>query len=603
MRVADYIVYFLEKIGVRNVFLVSGGGMMHLLDAVSRSEKIKYICNHHEQACAMAAEGYAKKTGQLGVCYATSGPGATNIITGLVGAWQDSSPLLCITGQSKLCQTIRNNDMFGLRQFGTFEVDIISMVDSVTKYHVFLDDPQMIRYHLEKAYALATKGRPGPVLIDIPVDIQGAIVDPDALVGYMDDELSFPELDTEVLVSVLDRLKTAKRPLILAGHGVRVSGQSDLFNQVLENLNIPVVTTQLAKDLIEYTHPLFVGHPGMKGDRAGNFAVQNADVIVVLGCSLHVLTTGYELDKFAPNAYKIQIELDEKVLTREMVNVDEKIQCDIGEFLNKIKNYLQKNSWLYAENEWHNRCIEWKYHFAVQNEPHQDVIGSINYYRFIDSLSRLCPEKATIVTDAGSAFYVVGHAFRAKKGQRVIVSGSLGAMGYALPASTGASVAVPQDLVVCVTGDGSLQTNIHELAVIVHNHLNVKIFVLNNSGYISIQNTQTNFFQGHTAGVGTDTGIFFPDLKKLSDAYNSKYMTTSSLENLSDTIQQTLDYSGPVLCEIFADKKQDVIPTVSSKKMPDGKMVSKPLDDMYPFMDDTIRKQYLTFNDNEQQTI
>lgn len=585
MRVADYIVDFLEKIGVRCVFLVSGGGMMHLLDAVSRSEKIRYICNHHEQACAMAADGYAKKTGQLGVCYATSGPGATNIITGLVGSWQDSTPVLFITGQSKLSQTIRNNHMFGLRQFGTFEVDIVTIIESVTKYSAFLDDPQMIRYHLEKAYKLAIEGRPGPVLIDIPVDIQGATINLNTLVGYEHIQLNLPILHNDVVMKILHRLKTAKRPLILVGHGIRVSGQADFFLEILEKLNIPVISTQLAKDLMAYHHPLFVGHPGMKGDRAGNFAVQNADVILILGSSLHVLTTGYELEKFAPKAYKIQIEIDEKILAREMVGVNEKIQCDISEFLISIQTCLLNEKTLCVKNSWHERCIEWKYHFAVQNEPHEDVVGSINYYRFIVHLSHLSPEKATIVTDAGSAFYVIGHAFLAKKRQRVIVSGSLGTMGYALPAATGISLADPEHIVICITGDGSLQTNIHELAVIQHNQLNVKIFILNNSGYVSIHNTQANFFGGHTAGVGMDTGLAFPNLKKLAEAYHLKYMTTSSLDCLEATISEALSFTGPILCEIHADKRQEIIPTVSSKKMADGKMVSKPLDDMYPFMD------------------
>lgn len=594
MRVADYIANFLQEKKVKKVFLLSGGGMMHLLDAISRNPEVGYICNHHEQASAMAAEAYARRSGELGVCYATSGPGATNIITGLVGAWQDSSPVLFITGQSKLSQTIRHTGLHGLRQFGTFEVDILPIVESITKYAVFLDDPNMIKHYLEKAYILATSGRPGPVLIDMPVDIQGALIETDELVGYTPKPPILTVPTDGIFKKIIERIRLAKRPLLLVGHGVRMANVAELFELVSHQLNIPVVTTQLAKDIIEYIHPLFVGHPGMKGDRAGNFAVQSADLILSIGCSLHVLTTGYELDHFAPNAYKIQIEIDESILEREQVNVNEKLQCDVGTFLLTMQRLAPKEH-LCKASAWHERCQQWKNELRVQNEPHEKSLTEINLYEFIHTINTVTKGTETIIADAGSAFYVVGQALELKKGQRVIISGALGTMGYALPAATGASLADPNHVVICITGDGSLQTNIHELATISHNNLNIKLFVLNNSGYVSIRNTQKNFFNDHVAGVGNKSGVSFPNLKKLTESYGLPHVLIESPDQLSSMISDVLSMHGPVVCEILSSKEQAIIPTVTSQKLASGKMVSKPLHDMYPFMDEKKRMTYLTF--------
>lgn len=596
IRVADYISTFLQEKKIKHVFLLSGGGMMHLLDAVARNPQINYVCNHHEQASAMAAEAYARYSGDLGVCYATSGPGATNILTGLVGAWQDSTPVLFITGQSKLSQTIRHHGLNQLRQFGTFEVDIVSIVQSVTKYAVFLDDPSMIKYHLQKAYTLAMGGRPGPVLIDIPVDIQGALVEPETLLEYKNDLEPLPRISSQVIEGVLHRLMSAKRPLILAGHGIRMSNCMNLFHEVICSLNMPVVTTQLAKDIISYNHPLFVGHPGMKGDRAGNFAVQSADVILSMGCSLHTLTTGYELDKFAPHAYKIQVEIDENILTRSNpLNINKKINCDIKTFLTEVRKCtLNKKQTVSSQKMpiWQERCLLWKEKLAVQHEPHQKS-SEVNYYEFVDAINQLTKGDEVIITDAGSAFYVVGQALHIKKDQRLIVSGALGAMGYALPAATGACLAASNKQVICITGDGSLQTNVHELATIVHHKLNIKLFIINNDGYISIQNTQKAFFNDQFAGVDSASGITFPNLQKLAESYGMKYQLIPSSTELLDIMTQVLSTNDPILCEVLAIKDQAIIPTVTSQKLDDGKMVSRPLEDMFPFMDETVRLRYL----------
>ena len=585
MRVSDYIARHLADYGVRVAYMLSGGGMMHLIDAVGREDRIKYYCNHHEQASAMAAEGYARQTGKLGVCYATSGPGGTNLVTGITGAWLDSSPILFLTGQSKLACTIRGSGIPELRQFGTFEVNIVSIVESITKYSVFLDDPKLVRYHLEKAIYLATHGRPGPVLMDVPLDIQGAKINVDELVGFSPDEKDTSELDGALLDNIRSKIWQAKRPIILAGHGINCAGAGEQFRKFVAALGIPVITTQLAKDLLAYDSPSFVGHPGVKGDRAGNFAVQNADVILSVGCSLHEQTTGYESDGFAPNAYKIQIEIDDAVLKRENVDVAMKVKCSVETFLGKATEGLRIEK-TQAHQSWEERCLHWKGKYAVSREPHLLDEGPVNFYEFADCLSEVTGEHASIVTDAGSAFYVMGQAFKLKKGQRYIVSGALGSMGYALPASIGVCADDVNRTVVCVTGDGSLQVNIHELQVIRHYNLNLKLFVINNDGYASIRKTQQSFFNGNFVGSTKSTGVSLPALDKVAESYGLPYVECQGRASMKEVLAKVLATEGPVICCIQAQPDQKIIPSVSSKVLPNGSMKSMPLHHMYPFLDD-----------------
>jgi acetolactate synthase-1/2/3 large subunit len=601
MRVADFIANFLEEHHVEAAFLLSGGGMMHLIDAIGRSKKIKYICNHHEHACALGAEGYSRKSGRLGVCFATSGPGATNTVTGVVECWQDSVPVMFISGQSKLSQTIRGTGSSGLRQFGTFEVDIIPIVQSVTKYAAFLDDPKKIRYHLEKAAYFAMEGRPGPVFIDIPVDLQGAMVDSAELVGFDPKLESIQSTSTKVkdtdLEVVIDKLRSAQRPLVLAGHGVRTGRAIDLFLDFVRTWNIPVVTTPFAADLMTYSDPLYVGHPGMKGDRAGNFAVQSADLILTLGSSLHVTTTGYELDKFAPEAFKIQIDLDQAILKRQLVGVNLQINSPIHTFLEGLKSFALTKSGQNMKplsiEPWLKRCMLWKSELAVRNEPHKRQGNQINFYDLNEVLSDHCHDDATIVADAGSAFYIVGQAFRTKKNQRILISGALGAMGHAVPVAVGASIADPNHQVVVVIGDGSFQTNIQELATVAYNKCDIKIFVVSNEGYVSIRNTQNNFFSGFLVGTSHESGVLMPSLEKIAASYDIPFIKVAAVEDLKDQVIKALNVKGPVICEILTPNTQEIIPTVSSYKREDGSMVSKPLHDMYPFMDEATFAKYM----------
>jgi acetolactate synthase-1/2/3 large subunit len=590
IRVADYIASRLLEMGAEYVFILNGGMMMHLVDTLGRPGGLRYICNHHEQASAMAADGYARRSGKLGVCYATSGPGATNILTGLVGAWQDSTPLLFLTGQSKSTQTIQGSGIPNLRQFGTFEVDIVPIVQSVTKYAQLVMDPLTIRYHLEKALHIAVTGRPGPVLLDLPLDVQGALIDPDQLVGFVPEALQL-EPEKSCINQVMDLLTKAKRPLILAGYGIRCAQAVEDFQQLIEKLNIPVVTTQLGKDVLYYDHPLFVGHPGPKGDRPGNFAIQTADVILSIGCSLHAQTTGWESDLFAPDAIKIQVELDSAVLAREQVNVDYKIQAGCLEFVNAMQTQQTLfNGWV----NWRASCASWKQRYPVFKEAHEYKAEGINYYHFVEALSKVLDNDTCVIADAGSAFYVMGQALRLKLGQRFISSGSMGAMGFALPTANGAAVVDTIGTVVCVTGDGSLMTNVHELATMRQYHLNVKLFVINNDGYVSMRNTQRDFCAGHYVGADRSSGVFIPTMESLAASYALPFVSCAASDDLEAVIAKVMGMDGPVLCEVIAMRDQNIIPSVVSVKLPDGRMQSSQIHNMSPLLSDDVIAQELS---------
>ena len=579
IRVSDYIMRYLVEGGVDTVFLLSGGGMMHLVDAAGHCEGMKYICNHHEQASAMAADGYARQKGDLGVCLATSGPGGTNLLTGIVGAYQDSSPVLYLTGQSKTTQTIHGSQITGLRQFGTFEVNIVPIVETVTKYSVMVMDPATIKFHLQKAIYLAKSGRPGPALLDIPLDVQGAMIEADDLIGF-DDPANKNFNDRLELNHVVDVIKQAKCPIFLIGQGVRQANATSQLKKLVEKLNIPVVTTQLGKDAFPYSHPLFIGHPGPKGSRAGNFALQTSDLIITIGCSLHSQTTGWESDLFAPNAKIVQVEIDKAVLQREELGVAIKIESDALNFIQQLNacEVLARDF-----SDWRLVCQSWKEKYKVINEPHFRGDGVVNYYDVAEALNKNLLSDSCVVTDAGSAFYVMGQGFNVRDNQRFISSGSLGSMGFALPAAVGVSV-VNSGATVCVTGDGSLMTNIHDLATLKHNHLNIKLVIVNNNGYLSIRNTQNQFFKGNLVGTSESSGVFIPSLKKLAESFEIPYVLCESIDDFDAALSKSLGFDGPILIEVIGIVDQKIIPAVQSIKLADGKMISKPLHDMYPFL-------------------
>ena len=583
MRVADYIAQRVVEAGADCCFMLTGGMAMHLNDAFGRVPGLRYYCNHHEQAAAMAADAYARQTGRLGMALATSGPGATNLLTGIVGAYQDSVPVLFLTGQCKRAETIRSRGIPGLRQCGFLEVDIVPIVESVTKYAAYVESPARARYHLERAIHSATTGRPGPVLLDIPLDVQGAPFPEESAECFVAQESATPRCSLADVKEIFRMLAKAKRPLILAGHGIRVADQVDRFRALVHRLQIPVATSLMAKDVMQYEDPLFVSHPGPRGARCANFAVQSADLILILGCSLHLQTVGYEGDLFAPNAHKIQIEIDPALLERERVGVQTKYRWDIKDympkFLEEAMSYTATTS-----RKWLDACQSWKEEYAILKEPHQ--LGApedaINLYEFVDVLSDVLQGDETILTDAGQSHPVLGQAFRIKGSQRYINPGSLAEMGYALPASFGPAAADPSRSVIAVTGDGSLQTNIQEIQTLVHYGFNVKLFVINNGGYGSIRRTQETFFKGFFVGSTPESGVTMPDSEAICRAYGLAYVRCENRSQLRQVLQQVVAQSGPILCEVMAQYNQKILPGVPSYLLEDGSMRSKALHQMSP---------------------
>lgn len=583
VKVSDLIIEFFEEKNVEHIFLLSGGMMMHLLDSVSKSKQIKYICNHHEQACAMAAEGYARIKNEPAVCYATSGPGATNTITGIAGAWLDSTPVIFLTGQSRSTLTVMNAKIDNLRMLGNFEVNIAEIAKSITKYSVFIDNPNDVLFHLEKAYYLASTGRPGPVLLDLPLDIQGATVDVDTLNHFQLPDAERVDFDFSLLK---EDLKNYKQPLIIAGHGIRVAGEVQMFRDLVQKLNVPVVTTQLANDLLPYNFPQYIGRVGLRGDRAGNFAVQSADLIITVGTSLHITTTGYEIEDFAPNAKKIVIDLDEAVLEKNKSISQMQIKSDVASLLTNLDSMqpLKVESWL-------KKLTKWKESFPIINEPHIRMGEAINTYHLMNMLSDVLSDDDIVVTDAGSLYYITGQAFLCKANQRVIISGALGAMGYALPASIGAALASPEKNVICITGDGSMQLNIQELQTISHYHLNCKIIIINNGGYASIRNSQASFLDGHLAGSSRDTGVSFPNWEKISEAYSIPHIREAKYSKIKETLTNALNRKGPQIIEIVVPENVVMIPAVTSIRLPNGSFKSNRLHEMTPYLSEEQLKE------------
>lgn len=583
IRVADYIAREVSKQGVNKFFMLSGGMMMHLMDAFARIPGMTYVCNHHEQASAMGADGFSRESGKMGVCLATSGPGATNILTGLVGAFQDSVPILFLTGQCKVRETIQGRGIKGLRQCGFLETDIVPIVKSVTKYAAFINKPEDIRMHLEKALYLAQSGRPGPVLLDVPLDVQGALINPRKLKPFKAPKTQNSIKQTD-LKKLAYRIREAKRPLILAGHGIRCAGMVDEFRKLVSKLNIPVATTLMAKDLIAYDHPLFVGHPGPRANRGANFVIQSSDLILSIGCSLHIQTVGYEGELFAPNAFKIQLDIDQPLLQRQHVGVDWQLNWDIKKYVPRLVNASVGEKGCGRLANWVKTAIDWKERYSSRSEVHDFGGGKskTNLYEFLQILGEESNGTESFLVDAGQPHPIFGQAFEIKEGQRYINPGSLAEMGYALPAAIGVAMASPKKNVIAIIGDGSLQTNIHELQTLKHLQCNVKIFVINNDGYASIKNTQNGFFNGFFVGSTPESGVSLPNTEKITKAYGLRYIHCPDRSQLRSKIKSVLECNGPVLCEVMSLPNQKISPVVPSKMLPDGSIKSMALHEMVP---------------------
>ncbi|NLI78220.1 MAG: thiamine pyrophosphate-binding protein [Candidatus Riflebacteria bacterium] len=582
IRVADFIVRFLRDTArVRHVFLVSGGGIMFLTDALAQCPEVKAVCTHHEQSAAMALEAYARTTGGVGAGFFTTGPGATNAITGLVGAWLDSVPCLFVSGQAKRRETVRLAGIPGLRQFGVQEVDILPVVQSLTKYAVMLDDPAEVRYELEKAFHLATTGRPGPVWIDVPLDVQGALVDPRRLRGFP--AVERPALKTRPVAAEMrkfqDLLRQAERPVILAGQGVAIARAGPDLERFADAHGIPVVHSFLGANAIGHRHRCRIGPVGIKGSRAGNLAVQNADLVIAIGTSLHVGTIGYEYGQFAREAVKVVVDIDRTAHRKKTIAIDLYINADAREFLRQANAGAVTKA---RPSGWLRTCRRWlrQYPVCLPDYAQEDRNG-INLYQFIDRLSACIRPDDVVVSDAGSVYYAVAQGLR----QGILLtSGGIATMGYSLPAAIGAAEA-RNGRVVAITGDGSLQMNVQELQTVVHHRLPVKLFVISNQGYLSIRFTQDRFFAGRRLGEGAASGVSLPHLGRLARAYGLDYCAVRRHRDLDRTIRKVLATPGPVVCEVFGSPDQAIVPTVSSVKLEDGSMVSKPLEDMFPFLD------------------
>lgn len=590
MRVADYIMkFFRGQLHADTVFMLSGGGIMHLTDALGRAKGLRYVCCHNEQAVTMAADGYAKIKGGFGAALLTTGPGATNAITGVVGAWQDSSRVFVVSGQSKFSQTIHKSGLKGLRQFGVQEAHILPMVASITKYCAMVEKPEDIRYHLEKAMFLASYGRPGPVWIDVPLDVQGALIEPGRLRSFSPQAEGFGELAAAPaaadIAAACSALAAAARPVIAAGQGVRIAGAADLLLRFAEKHGIPVVTPRLGIDLMPTAHPLYIGRPGIKGDRAANFAVQNSDLLLCVGTRLSINLTGHEYAKFARGAKVLVVDADPVEHAKNTVRIDRFIKSDAAKFLRAMTARFRKGAGAAAWPGWVDKCRGWKKRYPVVLPEYRKPSGPVNTYYFAEVLSKLASSRDAVVIDSGSSSYVMSQAVSIKKGQRYLASGGLGAMGYAVPAAIGASVALGNGRVLCVTGDGSMHMNVQELETVAHYGLPLKMFVFNNGGYASIKTTQRNFFQSLFVGVDDRSGVSLPEWKKVAELYRMKWIRADKPASMPAKIREALACKGPVLCEIVCSADQPIIPTVYSIKRPDGRMVSRPLEDMFPFLD------------------
>jgi len=583
MRVSDYIANRLAKFGVRHVFMVTGGGSMFLNYSLGKHKDIQPVFNHHEQAAAMAAEGYARITNQPSVINVTTGPGGVNSLNGVYGAYTDSIPMLVLSGQVKRETYIRTYDLPDLRQLGDQEVDIIAMVRGITKYAVTVTDPQTVRYHLEKAWHLAQSGRPGPCWLDIPIDVQSSQIDESTLDGYASD--SQPEIDSiqlkESVAETLSRLKTAKRPVILAGTGVRLAGAVNVFNRVVHKLGVPV-TTGWTHDLIASDDPVFVGRPGTIGTRSGNFAVQNSDVLLVLGNRLNIRQTGYAFKSFARAAYKIWVDVDPAELHRPTIQPDMPITSDARLFLEEMENQL--NEWdTLAFKEWLDWCKKRQLRYPAVLPKHREFSGKINPYYFMEALfDNLEPDDA-VITGNATACIVSFQVGKIKLGQRLFSNSGSASMGYDLPAAIGAAVAREGRRVICLAGDGSMQMNIQELQTIAQFNLPVKLFVLNNNGYLSIRTSQKGFF-GDVVGESPESNVSFPNLEKIANAYVLPYKKLDQ-QSFVQPLCEVLDLPGPIICEVMLDPAQGFEPRQSSRQLADGRIVSAPLEDMFPFLE------------------
>jgi acetolactate synthase-1/2/3 large subunit len=585
IRVADYIARTLSAEGVRHVFLVTGGGAMHLNDAFGREKGLEWVAFHHEQACAMAADAYFRLTGRLAAVNVTTGPGGLNTLNGVFGAFTDSLGMIVVSGQVKR-ETMVASTGLPLRQLGDQEVDIVKVAAPLTKYAFTVTDPTTIRYHLERALFLALDGRPGPVWIDVPIDVQAASVEPETLRGFDPSSEATVRAASDVTGAardVLARIASARRPVLLVGGGVRIAGAAETFRHVAERLGLPVTTAFNAHDLLESDHPLLAGRPGTVGDRPGNFAVQNADLLLVLGCRLNVRQVGYNWASFARGAFKVMVDVDPAELAKPTVTPDLAVHADVREFLDALLAEGPGGP-SPGHRRWLSWCRERVARYPVVLPEYRAKPAPINPYVFVDELFARLGEGEVVVTGDGTACVATFQAARLKRGQRLFSNSGSASMGWDLPAAIGACIASGGRRVVALAGDGSLQMNVQELATVAHHRLPVTLFVLSNQGYHSIRQTQRTYFPDNIVGCGAESGLSFPDILRLASAYGLPASRVDTHADLPAALETALSAGGPHVCEVVLDTDQPFAPKPSSRALPDGRMLSAPLEDLAPFL-------------------
>jgi acetolactate synthase-1/2/3 large subunit len=592
MKLSDYVMAFLADQGVGEVFVLPGGGCMHLVDSLGKENRLRYVACLHEQAASIAADGYAQYRGNLGAALVTTGPGSTNAITGIAGSWIESVPTLILSGQVKTPDIKPSPDM---RMLGFQEVDIISMVKPVTKYAVCVRDPSTIRYHLEKAVHVARTGRPGPIWLDIPLDIQAKEIDPASLPAFEP-----PEADPgdersaglrEQVAKALDLLAKAGRPVVIAGYGIKLSGAGALFRQVAERLRLPILTTWKACDLVPDDYPLYYGRPGILAHRGANFIQQNSDLIIAIGARLDFGQIGYASETFARGAVKVVVDIDPLEVEKFRFKVDLPIVSSAATFLEELDR--QSSSFKAPEwPAWHERCQAWKSSYPMVRPELIDPAGPVSAYLLVSVLSDLMTAGDMLVPgSSGACSDICLQTFRVKEGQRVLNSPGIGAMGFGVPQSLGACVSSGGRRTVCVNGDGGFQLNVQELETVHRLKLPIKYFVLNNGGYASIRATQNNYFKGRLVSTGPSSGLTLPHVTRQAEAYGIRSNTIRSNGELRELVAEALDGDGPFICEVMVDPEEQTAPKVKSMLTADGRMVSKPLEDLAPFLD---REEFLS---------
>lgn len=588
IKLSDYVFQFLEKKGIKHAFMLPGGGAMHLDDSIGKSN-IEYICFLHEQGAAIAAEAYAQHTNTPGLVLVTSGPGATNAITGVTAGWIDSTPMIIISGQSKREDLVGDR---GVRQIGSQEVQIVPMVTPITKYAAQILDPTEIRYHLEKAYHEATTGRPGPVWLDIPLDVQAVMLDEQSLAGFEPEQESGADI-SDAIIRTTELLKQSQKPLILAGNGIKLADSTELLYRLIERLHIPVETTWKTIDMFGEDDALYVGHPGIMGDRGANLILQEADLILSVGCRLDTSITAFNDKNFGKCARKVIVDIDENEIKRMGVNKEVAVACDAKIFLQKLLTQIEKDEFALSLTEkksvwqqWIAYCKGLREKYPVITKEHAEAEGYVSAYYFIGKLCDLLRESDVIVPESsGGAGEITYQAFRLKKGQKMKNAAGLGSMGFGLPYSIGSCIANDRRRTILINGDGAFQLNIQELETMHRLKLPVKMFVWNNDGYASIRAMQRNNFGGHYVASEAGSGLTMPDISKVAEAYGFKSYRIHNNRELDEMMPKMMADDEPLLCELMVLPEETVSPRVKAIVGENGRMTSGPLEKMWPFVD------------------